>query len=700
MHPLAHLSRQPLTLHFPLAAAPIAALLLVGSGLAGAATAGSTTASSDDTLVEGKPLLEITVTASPLGRTADELVQPVSVLAGEELQSRKRGTLGQTLEQEPGISTTDFGMGAGRPVIRGQAGPRVEVLSNGVSAMDVSDLSPDHAVTINPLQAQQIEVIKGPATLLYGSSAVGGVVNVNDNRLALDVTPGFSGQIEGQAGSNAGERGLAGDFNYGSGPHQLHADINHSSSDDYRIPGTAGSDGSGSRGRLANSATELDSGAVSYSHINDNGDAYGLALSQYDSRYGLPVEPAAFIDMHQTRVDAQALLRNPTDNLESLRLRVGNSHYRHTEYEDAATPGTRFHNDQSQARVEAVHKAVAGFRGVIGMQGGYRDFSALGDEAYVPPVQSRQVGVFMVEEKPLPFGKLELGARLEDDNHAPDGGQPSRRFRPFSYSAGGIVNLGADTHFKATASHAERTPAAEELYANGPHGATATFEQGSNTLRKERANDVEIGLDHHQGRVTLEGSLFYKRVKDYIYTSEVDSDSNGSADRVDASGTPDPAGDFLLVNYRQADAVFHGYEAAASYAVLDSGPMQLSTRVFSDSVRGQLDSDAGASGRSLPRMTPTRYGVSLHGHYQRLSGNLSFTRVSDQDRIASLETRTNGYNLLNADVSYRLPISREASLFLRANNLLDDDIRRATSFVKDEAPAPGRGFVAGFRVAF
>lgn len=681
----ARFTRTPLALHFPLAA------LLIGSG--------SLCAAEPEAVVESRPLLEITVTASPLGRTADELVQPIVVLAGEELQGKRRGTIGETLEQELGISTTDFGQGAGRPVIRGQAGPRVEVLQNGIGTMDVSDLSPDHAVTINPLQAQQIEVIKGPATLLYGSSAVGGVVNVNDNRLPLEVTDGFSGLIEGQLGSNADERTLAGDFNFGSGQHQLHADVTTRDSDDYRIPGRAGVDGSGSRNRLANSDTSLDAGAFSYSHINGEGDAYGLAISQYESRYGLPVEEAAFIDMKQTRVDAQALVRNPMKRLESLRVRVGGAHYQHTEYEDAATPGTRFENDQYQTRVEAVHKPIAGFRGVIGLQAGYRDFVASGDEAYVPAVKSRSGGIFLVEERRTAFGKLELGARIEQNSHNPEAGNPSRRFRALSYSAGSLFNLGQDTHLKATATHAERTPAAEELYAHGPHAATATFERGNSAIRKERAQDLELGLDHHQGRVSLEGSIFYKQVKDYIYLSEVDANGDGTADRVDDSGSADPAGDFLLVDYRQADASFHGYEAAIRYTLLKDGPLQLSTRVFTDAVRGQLDDSSAGGNRSLPRITPTRQGVSLHGHYQRLTGNLSLTRASAQERISALETRTGGYNLLNADVSYRLPVAREASLFLRANNLLDDEIRRATSFIKDDAPAPGRGVVVGFRIA-
>lgn len=685
--PAAPFVRRPLTRYFPLAT------LALTSGLCHA-NAGVTSAPA-----ESKPLLEITVTASPLGRTADDLVQPVIVLADEELQAKRRGSIGETLEQETGISTTDFGRGAGRPVIRGQAGPRVEMLSNGISTMDASDLSPDHAVTINPLQARQIEVIKGPATLLYGSSAVGGVVNVNDNRLPLEVTEGLSGAIEGQAGSNGRERGIAGDLNFGHGRHQLHADFSSRDSDDYRIPGHAGVDGSGSHGRLANSDSHLDEGAFSYSHISDSGDAYGVAISRYKSRYGLPVEEEAFIDMRQTRVDAQVLLRNPLPRLESLRLRGGSSRYRHTEFEDAATPGTRFSNDQHQLRVEAVHQRLAGFRGVIGAQGSLRDFAAEGDEAYVPPVQSRVGGLFLVEERNLPHGKLELGARIEQVSHEPGAGLRERRFSPLSYSAGGILNLGPDTHLKLTATHAERAPASEELYAQGPHAATATFERGSDRLDKESANDIELGLDHHRGKLSLEASVFHKHVRDYIYLSENDADADGQADRVDDDGSSNPAGEFLLVDYRQANARFQGYEAAARYAISEDGPLRLSARVFTDSVRGRLDERTTTGNRNLPRMTPTRYGASLHGHYRQFSGNLAWTHSRAQERIAALETRTAGNDLLTADVSYRLPGSRDISLFLRADNLLGDEIRRATSFIKDEAPAPGRGLTAGFRIA-
>lgn len=647
---------------------------------------------------EAKPLLEITITASPLGRTADELVQPVSVLSGEELASKKRGGIGETLANEPGISTGDFGAGASRPVIRGQSGPRVDVLANGISAMDVSALSPDHAVTINPLIARQIEIIKGPATLLYGSSASGGVINVTDTRLATEVTEGFSGALESSYGSNARNALGAADINYGSGNHQFHLDATRSRSEDYAIPGNAAIDGSGSNGRLANSASDLDNGALGYSYIADNGNAFSVSASQYDQRYGLPIEEEAFIVMRQRRYDAQALLRNPTPALESVRIRLSDSRYRHTEFEEPNVAGTRFTNNETQARIEAVHEDVGGLRGVIGAQFGVREFAALGEEAYVPATKSQQAGLFFLEEKRFGRNKIEFGARIEHVELDPEVGQ-QRDFTPISASIGNRYDLGKDTHLRVTLTHAERAPAIEELYANGPHEATATFEIGSDRLRKEQSQDIEVGIDHHQGRFDLEASVFHKQARNYIYAREQD-DGNGNALLVGDDGLP--GDELLLINFVQDRARFTGYELAASYALLNEtdGPVQLSVRGFTDAVRGTLETDSGDA--PAPRLTPSRYGMSLHGHYREASANISYVQAMDQNRPGRLDTETNGYGLLNADLSvvvHRHGTS-EASVFVQGTNLLDDDIRRATSFIKDAVPAPGRGGVVGVRYTF
>ena len=650
---------------------------------------------------EAKPLLEITISASPLGRTADELVQPIAVLSGEDLASKKRASIGETLANEPGISTGDFGAGASRPVIRGQSGPRVDVLANGISAMDVSALSPDHAVTINPLIARQIEIIKGPASLLYGSSASGGVVNVTDSRLATEVTEGFSGSLEASQGSNARNALGAADINYGQGNHQWHIDGTRSRSENYAIPGNAAVDGSSpSQGRLANSANDLDNGALGYSYISDAGNAFGFSASQYDQRYGLPVEDEAFIVMRQRRYDAQALLRDPISALESLRFKISDSRYGHTEFEDAATAGTRFTNNETQARIEAVHQPIAGFRGVVGVQLGQREFAAIGDEAYVPATKSQQAGLFVLEERRFGRNKIELGARVESVRMDPEGAV-ARDFTPVSASLGNLYDISENSHLRITLTHAERAPAIKELYAQGPHAATGTFEVGGAQLRLEQSQDLEIGFDHHQGRFGFEASVFHKQARNYIYASEVD-DGLGNPTRVEDDGTVNAAGEFLLINYRQNRARFSGYELAANYALLNEtdGPVQLSIRGFTDAVRGTIETSTGDA--PAPRLTPARYGLSLHGHFKATSANISYVQAMDQDRPGRLDTQTSGYGLLNADLSVVLHRqgTSEASIFVQGTNLLDDDVRRATSFIKDAVPAPGRSGVVGLRYKF
>lgn len=676
---------------------------------------------------------DVVVSAGPLGRTADELAQPVDVLNGDALNRARRGTLGETLEQQTGVSTTDFGAGAGRPVIRGLAGPRVEILDNGLSTMDASDLSPDHAVAIDPAHAQQIEILKGPSTLLYGNGASGGAVNVIDERMPEEVTPGFHGALGAEYGSNGDAVQTHSEFDYGFGNHQLHADYAWRDSGDYDIPGAADIDGEGARGRLPNSAVESATGALSYSYIGDGGNVYGFSFGRFDTQYGLPFAhghheeeeghdgedheheehehdeaPTGFIDLEQNRFDTRILLMQPLKGFESLKLRAGYADYTHTEFEAPGEVGTVFNNEQTQLRAEATHVPLAGLRGTLGLQLNDRDFEALGDEAYVPPVRSRSLGLFVVEERDFGFGRLEAGARIERTQTDPSGAQ-ARDFTPLSLSAGAVFNLSEAVHLKLYLTQAERSPVQEELYAFGPHAATATFERGDERLGIERFRNVELGLDLHQGRWSFAANLFYNRVSDYIYLSEIDeglsadgsgdAGSDGLADRVGDDGSFEADSELLLLDYRQADAQLHGYELEAGYALIAEGPVRLRVQVFADEVRASLD-----GGERLPRITPRRYGVGLELQSERGSGSLRYTRVDEQDRISALETPTDGYGLLSADASWRLfgdaGYGQRLEVYARGSNLLDEDIRRHTSFIKDLVPAPGRSGSLGVRYSF
>lgn len=666
-------------------------------------------ASADEPAVE---LDTVTVRANPLGKTSDQLVQPTTVVDGDELNRKRRGTIGETLENEPGISTTDFGAGAGRPVIRGQAGPRVEVLENGISSLDVSDVSPDHAVGIDVSNARSIEVLRGPATLIYGSRALGGVVNVLNGRLPTAVDEGFHGVLEGQYGSNADDRNGALELDYGIGHHQIHVDAAGRKAGEYDIPGNARVDGQGSQGVLANSRTQTNSTGFSYGYVR-GGSSVSFAVSTFGAVYGLPQEEEAFINLDQTRYDLQGILDQPLPGIESVKFRGAFNAYDHTEFEAPEEPGTLFRNSQNQSRVEIVHKPVFGFRGVFGVQHDFRRFSAIGEEAFVPSTRTTQVGVFLIEEYAWSRGKFEAGVRVNRDtvkpNFTEDGTLPgpNRGYTPVSFSLGTILNVSANDHVKFNFSRAQRSAAAEELFAFGPHLATGTYERGLADASIETANNIEIGFDHHDARLSVEATLYLNSIRNYLYLDEVDAgldadgsgdaSSDGIADRVDEEGAFDPDGDLLLVDYRQANARFYGVEGQASYKLL-SGPLKLSVRAFGDQVVGQLN-----SGGDLPRVTPARVGFGFDPAFGPFTASLSYTRVLAQNDIATLETRTAGYNLMNIEAAYHFRLAEAASadseLFLRARNVLDDDARRHTSFVKDFAPIPGASVYVGFRLA-
>lgn len=642
----------------------------------------------------------IVITSDPFARTADQLVQPSEILAGEELERRRGATLGETLEHELGVSSTDFGRGAGRPVIRGQSGPRVLMLENGIGSMDASDVSADHDVGIDPAHAEQIEILKGPATLLYGSNASAGVVNVVDGRLPGAVSEGLTSQLRGSLGSNADERSAAAKIGFGFGGIQLRADAAWLDADDYDIHGNSAVDGSGRHGRLPNSAVEKKSGSLSAARIGDRG-SIAASWGRYRTTYGLPIEESAFIDLEQDRVDLEARLLEPISGWESIRLRAAHGDYEHTEFEAPGEPGTRFFNDQTEMRVEAVHAPFAGMRGVLGVQRRDRAFRAIGEEAFVPSTDTRGLGVFLIERAPTAFGSLELGLRMDQDHSDPhDRALRDRRFAPVSVSLGALFELNAHYHLKLYATHAERSPVSEELYSYGPHLATGSFERGNADFGLERARNLELALDRHGDALSWRVNVYTQHIADYLYQQEVDAGldadgggmaaADGVADRVDEEGRFDPAGELLLLDYRAADARFWGTEGELS-CDWRAGDTQWRARVFGDLARGRID-----GGGNLPRITPARLGAGLHAHHGPWSGSLDFTRVHEQDRIASLETATDGYSLLAADLDYSIPLRRGlVLLFLRGRNLLDEEARRHTSFIKDFAPLPGASVVAG-----
>jgi iron complex outermembrane receptor protein len=619
----------------------------------------------------------IIVNAVPGGRSADEIVAPVAVLAGSALDDAKGVSLGETVSSIPGVQTSALGTAVGRPVIRGLDGPRVAVLENGLSSQDVSNVSQDHAVTLEPFLADQIEVLKGPATLLYGSGAIGGVVNVVDGRVPEKAPDnGFTGRAEMRHDSvSDGNTGLlrldAGDDRFA-----IHVDGMHRDNEDYDIPG----------GTLANSAVKTTSGAVGASLLGSWGYV-GLAVSRFMDLYGSPAEPGdaaegedpVDIKMAQTNYTLKGGLVQPFDGIAKIEFNLGHGAYQHVEYE-GDTPGTTFSTTSNQGRLVVTHEALAGWQGAFGVQTQHRQFSAVGEETFVPATTTSGVGVFLTEQRDFGPVNVELGARHDRQTVDPIDG-PRREYSPNSFSAGIAWRFAERWHVSMNLDHAERAPSEEELFANGPHEASNTFEIGSD-LGKEKSNQAELGLHFHGDVAEGKVAVYYNKYNNFIYLA-------------DTSLVQD---DLPVRTWSQNDATFRGAEAEATFHLSKGTSGNWDLRVFGDTVRATL-SDGGGN---VPRIPSGRVGSTLSWTADSLRASVGAIRYMKQDKVADFETDTAGYTLVNAHVAWTFVNDDRSQweAFVDGNNLTNQTARPATSLFKDVAPLPGRNVSVGVRAYF
>jgi iron complex outermembrane recepter protein len=642
-------------------------------------------------------LEEVVVTAHPSDASESHLAQPIIVLKGDELRKKITSSIGETLSRELGVSSTAFGAGASRPVIRGLSGSRVRLLEGGVSSMDVSNLSPDHAVSIEPLAATQIEVIKGPATLLYGSGAIGGVVNVVTNRIASELPPDFTAQSEVSYGTGSDERSGAFTADGALGQVALHLDGSARDTHNYDIPGFGSTEPEpgDSRGSLGSSDLETQSMTGGASYIGTNG-YLGFDIGHFATNYGVPGEGAR-IDLGQLRYDIKAEIEEPLSQIEKLKVQLGHVDYEHREFEPNGELGTTFKNDEYDGRLEFLHHPMAQWRGTLGVQIGYRDFAAIGDESLTPPLASHSESVFLVEERDIGSWHLEIGGRLEQQSVDPKDDTPDSYHFVYSVSGGVIANFDDEYSVGMYLSRAQRAPSLEELYNNGPHEATGTFELGSRALTEESANNIDITFRALGNDWPWKFNLYANYIEDFIFTDNVDSDNDGKADRVDDEGLPTIDLDsLLLIQYAQRDAVFYGIEAETTKHLIQSSWGDVDGRLSFDYVRGEL-----TNGDNLPRITPLRLGAGLDFNRNRWLASIDVFRVARQHDNAELETETDGYTLLSMNVSYKLPIETvDYVMSLRGSNLLDEEARTHTSFLKDVAPLPGRSVLLTFRAQY
>lgn len=681
----------------------------------------------------------VVVTASPLKGNAESVATPVEVLYGEDLDKAKSGTLGETVAKLPGVQTTYFGTGVGRPIIRGQEGPRVQVLSGGIGSMDASTVSADHAVSIEPFLADQIEVLKGPATLLFGSGAIGGAVNVVDGRLA-DTIPDepLSGRAEIRGNTVNDERTGMFRLDGVNGNWVLHVDGLVRDTDDYDIPGVAilhdheegeeHEEEPQPEGTLPNSSVKTRAGAIGATWLGDSG-YFGLAGSTYRSNYGIPAGAhvhgeedhdhdhdgdadhdeeaheagAVRIDMVQNRVDLKTGIYNPVSFLQSVNLRAAWNDYEHVELE-GGLPATRFTNEGYDARLEAVQKDWNGWRGAFGLQFGSTDFGAVGEEAFVPSTTTDNVGAFIVQEKDFGPWKLELGARYDHVELKPED-RAARDFDAVNLSAAAIWRLTDGFDLRFGLDRSERAPTNEELFAGGTHVATQSIEIGDDALDTEKGVRAEIGAHWHTDRVDLKLALYQTKFTDFIYLTDTGVEEEGYPVRL----------------WTQDDATFTGAEAEAKIQLADTASGAWDLRLFGDYVRAELDGSGTrtaafevphgdhthdyevqiAQGGYLPRIAPMRVGADLGWSLGGWRASVGAVRYGKQDDVAQNEEASDGYTLVDAHVAYRW--ERTASsweVFLDGSNLTDEEARPHTSLLRDYAPLPGRGVAFGLRAYF
>jgi iron complex outermembrane receptor protein len=641
----------------------------------------------------GQTTESITVRSSPLDSPVSDLAQPVAVLDSDGLRRRRATSLGDTLAQELGVHSTAFGPGAGRPIIRGMDGARVRVLENGTGTLDVSSLSPDHQVTSETLRARRIEILRGPATLLYGSGAAGGVVNVLSERIPRIPQVGFSGDAELRAASGTGERTLSANLGGGAGRVAWRVDGFSRNADDYRIPARARQDDAQSAtGRLPDSKIDSEGAGAGVALVSGQGHL-GLGGESLRSVYGIPSGEGARIDLRQHRQELSGELTDPLPGFGRARARAAFNDYRHAEIAADGKTGTRFTNRAQEGRMELQHRPLAGWHGALGVQLQGRRFAALGEEAVVPPTRARALGIFIVEQKAFGDVLASGGLRWERETMRPDVDAPARTFTPGTVALGMVWRWRDDLRLSANLTRAERAPAIEELYSNGPHAATATFDIGDPALGKEVANNLDFSLAGEHNVWQWKASLFVNRVRKYIHPASVDRDGNGMADRVSAEGEFTEDREFLVQTLRAGNARFVGAEAEVTWRPTPDGSW---LRLFCDRVRAQL-----RPGGNLPRISPARLGAEAGWVRGAWQSTLSVLRVQRQDQVAALETATPGYTRVDAELTHRWKRAPwDLTTFVQARNLLDRDIRIHTSYLKDTAPAAGRTWTLGMRARF
>jgi iron complex outermembrane receptor protein len=632
---------------------------------------------------------EVIVTA-PLEGSRIESLQGAEILKRDAIIQRQSGTLGDTLSGLPGISSTFYGAGAGRPIIRGLGDDRIRILENGIGAIDASSASPDHAVSADPLDARRIEVLRGAAALAYGGNAVGGVVNVLDETIpTLKPERGYEARglasyttVDDGWQAGLGVTAVAGDFVFD-------LDWSGRETGNFDIPGFAHSPGRRAEeeaedpglpqafGIAPNSFTSVRSYNGGLSLVRNWGFA-GAAVKRFETSYGLPPEapgePGGHIELEQTRYETRGDVKLNAGIFSRLDYGFQYADYTHTEFEGSGEAGTVFNNDGFEGRLE-IHDRVAGGKltGATGLQFSRSDFEAVGEEAFIQPTETRDTGVFTVQRWDEDSWGFEGGLRLETRDLDNDR-FGSRGFTAFSASGGAFVRPAEGWFAGLTVARTERAPTNVELFADGPHLATGAFETGNPALDKEIATSLEASLRYASDIYTLEFSAWHIAFDGYIALLPTGND----IELGEGETLPEYA-------FTQRDADFDGGEISASARLGEVAGFTITADAAADLVRASFSHDQG----DLPRIPPRTFTVGLSAESDTLRGRIELVDIAEQDDVAAFETTTPGSTVLNAQIAWRPLPDQDITLLLDGRNLTDEEVRVHSSFLKDEFPKPG-----------
>ncbi|EWH09771.1 TonB-dependent receptor [Catenovulum agarivorans DS-2] len=687
-------------------------------------------------VLERSPIEVIDVVSTPVHMSVMESSAPVSALSGEALRQQQLSTLGDSLEKLPGVHTNFHANVASTPVIRGLSGSRVMIAQNGLDVSDVSRVGPDHAVASEASTAEQIEVLRGPATLFYGSGAVGGVVNVVDGRVPKDNATRGEWTLET---NSADDKKLAA-FNLTTGVESigLYADGYWRESSDYEVP-TA-------ENKIDNSAEKSKGLTLGASYLFDNG-YFGAAVEQFERKYGIPghshghehSDESVYADLTQTRVQLLGEVNYQNQLLKQVKFKAGFSDYEHEEIENDAV-GTVFENQTNEVNIDLLHSKFAGWEGGVSLHYKHSDVAAQGSEAFTPPSTTQAFAVSIIEEKRLGDLLLQVGGRAERvtldadsvllpniDEHDHDDANLIRvfdvkqTFTPISLSTGIVWDFTEGYNLGLSLSRSQRAPAASELLSFGPHIGTRTYEVGAlfaieqhddhshvelseQSIDLETANNLDFTLRKTQGDVGFVFNVFYNRIDNYYnqkatglfaddgHNHDHDHEHDHDEHDHDTHDADEHEGQLPVYIFEMDDVTLRGFELQLAWQVSSA----FKATLFSDYVRAKL-----TNGENLARTPPLRFGSKFNYQHQNISAQLDVTRYSTQDKVANLETATDGYTLVDASVGYDLPIfNLDTTVFLKGTNLTDTRAHVHTSFLKDLAPRPGRSVAVGLRGYF